>query len=128
MVWKLSRTIIIIIIIIIIRKCTGLETYQIARKGQWSDGQGQYQTVCQKWKKELQTLIQTARICSSDMGLEFDIETCAMLIMRKGKRHMTKRIELSNQKKSEFSEKGNLKILGNTWSGHHQTSRGERKK
>ena len=35
-----------------------------------------------KMKKELETLIQTIRIYSQDTGMEFDIEKCAMLIMK----------------------------------------------
>ena len=37
-------------------------------------------------KKKLETLIQTIRIYSQDIGMKFDIEKCAMLIMRSGKR------------------------------------------
>ena len=57
-----------------------------------------------KNEKELQTLIQTIRIYSQDIGMEFGIEKCATLIIR-GKRQMREGIELPNQEKSERSEK-----------------------
>ena len=49
--------------------------------------------------EELKTLIQTIKIYSQDIGMEFDIENCAMLIMRRGKRKITERIELPNREK-----------------------------
>ena len=42
-----------------------------------------------KNEKEMETLIQVLRIYSQDIGIEFGIETCAMLIMRNGKRQIT---------------------------------------
>ena len=39
--------------------------------------------------KELEPLIQTMRIYSEDIGMEFAIERCAMLVMKSGKLHMT---------------------------------------
>ena len=50
-----------------------------------------------KNEKELETLIQTERIYSQDMGLEFGIEKCTMLVMKSGKRHMTEGVKLPNQ-------------------------------
>ena len=50
-----------------------------------------------KNKKELETLIQTVRVCSHDIGMEFGIEKGAMLVMKSGKRHIMKGIELPNQ-------------------------------
>ena len=38
-----------------------------------------------KNEKELEILIQTIRIYSQDTGMEFGIEKCAKLIMRRGK-------------------------------------------
>ena len=46
-----------------------------------------------KNEKELETLIQTVRIYSQVIGMEFGIEKCAMLVMKSGKRHMTERVE-----------------------------------
>ena len=66
-----------------------------------------------KNERELETLIQTARIYSQDIGMEYGIEKCAMSVMKNGKRHMADGIELPNQEKSEQSEKRELEILGN---------------
>ena len=45
----------------------------------------------------METLIETVRIYSHDIGMEFGIEKCAMLVMKSGKRHMTEGVELLNQ-------------------------------
>ena len=45
---------------------------------------------------ELETLIHAARIYSQDIGMEFSIEKCAMLVMKSGKHHMTDGMELPN--------------------------------
>ena len=52
-----------------------------------------------KNEKELETLIHAVRIYSQDIGMEFGIEKCAMLVMKSGKRHMTDGMELPNQDK-----------------------------
>ena len=52
-----------------------------------------------KSEKELKTLIQSVRIYSNDVGMQFGIEKCAMLIMKSGKRQMTEGTELRNQQK-----------------------------
>ena len=49
-----------------------------------------------KKEKELETLIRVVRIFIPDIGKEFCIEKCAMLIMKSGKRHMTEEMELPN--------------------------------
>ena len=38
-----------------------------------------------KTQKDLESLIQTVRIYSSDMGMEFGLEKCASLVMKRGK-------------------------------------------
>ena len=53
----------------------------------------------QKNGKELETLIHTIRVYSHDIGMEFDIEKCAMLVRKSGKRHMTDGMELPNHDK-----------------------------
>ena len=40
-------------------------------------------------KKNLETLIHAVRIYSQDIGIEFSIEKCAMLVRKTGKRHIT---------------------------------------
>ena len=52
-----------------------------------------------KNEKELETLIHTVRIYSQDIGMEFGIEKCALLVIKSGKRHLTDGIELPNQDK-----------------------------
>ena len=53
----------------------------------------------QKMKKRLETLIHTIRMYSQDIGMEFGIEKCALLVMKSGKQHLTDGIELPNQDK-----------------------------
>ena len=64
-----------------------------------------------KNKKELETLIQAVRINSQDIGMEFGIEKCAMLIMKSRKRNMTERMDLPNQEKILPREKETYKYL-----------------
>ena len=52
-----------------------------------------------KNEKGLETVIHTVRIYSQDIGMEFGIEKCAMLVIKSGKRHRTVGIELPNQDK-----------------------------
>ena len=67
----------------------------------------------QKNEKELETLICAVRIYSQDIGMEFGIEKCAMLVMKSGKRHMTDGIEQPNHDKIKtLGEKETYKYLG----------------
>ena len=50
-----------------------------------------------KYEKELETMMQSIRIYSQLIGMEFRIEKCAMLIMKSGKRETAEGIELLNQ-------------------------------
>ena len=63
-----------------------------------------------KNEKNLEILINTVRIYSQDIGMEFSIEKCTMLVMKSDKRHRNDEIELPNQ---DNSRKRNLQILGN---------------
>ena len=66
-----------------------------------------------KNEKELETLIHAVRICRQDIGMEFDIEKCTMIVMKSGKRHMTDGMELLNQDKIRtLGEKEIYKYLG----------------
>ena len=59
-----------------------------------------------KNEKQLKTLIHAVRIYSQDIGMEFGIEKCTVLIMKSGKWHMTEGMELRNQEKIRtFGEK-----------------------
>ena len=63
--------------------------------------------------KELETLIHTVRIYSQDIGMEFGIEKCAMLVMKSGKRHMTDGMKLPNHEKIRMlGENETYKYLG----------------
>ena len=66
-----------------------------------------------KGEKELETQIQTVRICNQNIRMEFCIEKCAMPVMKSGKRHMTEGIELPNQEKIRMlRENGAYKYMG----------------
>ena len=65
-----------------------------------------------KNEKELETLIRAVRIYSQDIGMEFGIEKCAMLIMKSGKRHLTDGMGLPSQDKIRtLGEKETYKYL-----------------
>ena len=49
-----------------------------------------------KNEKEPETLIHAVTICSQDIGMEFGIEKCAMLVMKSCKRHITDGMEIPN--------------------------------
>ena len=49
-----------------------------------------------KNEKELDTLIQAVRIYSDDRGMEYSIEKCALLMMRRKQPQMTEGIEQQN--------------------------------
>ena len=66
-----------------------------------------------KNEKELETLIHAVRIYSQDIKMEFDIEKCAMLVMKSGKRHMIDRMELPNHERIRtLGENETYKYLG----------------
>ena len=66
-----------------------------------------------KNEKELETQIHTVRIYSQDIGIEFGIEKCALIVMKSGKPHLTDRIELPNQDMIRtFAENETCKYLG----------------
>ena len=54
-----------------------------------------------KNEKELETLMPRVRIYSQEIGMEFCIEKCAMLVMKSGKRQLTDGMELRGQDKSK---------------------------
>ena len=79
-------------------------------------------------ERELETQIQTVKIYTQDVGMEFGIEKCAMIVMKSGKRKNDGRNRTTKSRKNLIIwRKGNLQILGNIGSGHHQTSGNERK-
>ena len=66
-----------------------------------------------KNEKERETLIHAVGIYSQEIGMEFGIEKCSMLVMKSGKRHLTDEMELPNQDKIRtLEEKQTYKYLG----------------
>ena len=66
-----------------------------------------------KNEKELETLIHAVSIHSQDIGMEFGIEKCTMLVMKSDKRHLNDGMELPNQDKIRtLGEKEMYKYLG----------------
>ena len=81
-----------------------------------------------KWKRIGNPDTCNERIQLEHIGIEFGREKYAMLMMKSNKRHMMEEIEIPNQEKSEKNlRKGDLQVLGNIRSGHHQTSGDKRK-
>ena len=102
-----------------------IQTYEIAGKDQSSNIHDDIKLFVKK-EKELETVIQAVRIYSLNMGKEFGIEKCAKQTIKSGKlrNEWNYRIKKKNQ---NAQRKGNLQILGNIESGHHQTRGTERK-
>ena len=66
-----------------------------------------------KNEKELETLIPAVRIYSQDIGMEFGIEKCAMLVLKRGKFRITEGMDLPNQDKVRtLGENETYKYLG----------------
>ena len=66
-----------------------------------------------KNEKGLETFIHAVRIYSQDIGMEFGIEKCAMLVMKSGKRHMTDGMDLPNHDRIRtLEENETYKYLG----------------
>ena len=70
----------------------------------------------------LETLIQTERIYSDNIGMEFVIENEKWATKNDGRNRTTK-----PRKKQNARRKGKLLLLGNIRSGHNQTIGEERK-
>ena len=84
----------------ILRRCTA--GYKLSRSQKKKINHLMYMDdikLFAKNEKELETLIHAVRIYSQDIGIEFAIEKCAMLVMKSGKQHLTDGIELPNQDK-----------------------------
>ena len=80
-----------------------------------------------KHEKELETQIQTIRIYSEDIGMEFNTEKSAMLIMSGRKRQITEGIELTDQEIIKtIGEKEEFQVFTHIGSWHHQTSDDEK--
>ena len=56
----------------------------------------------------MDSLVQTVRVFSEDIGMEFGIEKCAMLVMEKGKFVKSVGIELPDGKVIKLLEEGEI--------------------
>ena len=66
-----------------------------------------------KSEKALDSLIQTVRIFSEDIGMQFGIDKCAMLVRKKGRIVKSDGIQLPNDKVIKTLEEGqSYKYLG----------------
>ena len=63
-------------------------------------------------EKELETLIQTIRIYNQDVGMEFGIEKCAILILKNKQRETMEGIELPNQERIRMLGEKSIKYMG----------------
>ena len=111
--WPLLFIIAMMILNHILRKCTA--GYKLSRSQEKVDHLMYMDGIklFAKNEKELETLIHTVRIYSRDIGMEFGIEKCAMLVMKSGKRHLTDGMELPNKDKIKtIVENETCKYLG----------------
>ena len=83
----------------ILRKCTA--QYKLSRLQEKINHQMYMDDIklFAKNEKELETLKHAVRIYSQDIGMEYGIGKCAMLVMKTGKRHITDGMELPNHNK-----------------------------
>ena len=66
-----------------------------------------------KNEKELETLIHIVIIYSKDIRMKYDIEKCAILVMKSDKQHLTDGMELPKQDNIRtLGEKETYKYLG----------------
>ena len=65
-----------------------------------------------KSEKELETLIQTIKIYSQDIGMEFVIEKCDMLITRSRKRQIVEGKKTTKPRKNQNAQRKRNKYLG----------------
>ena len=71
-----------------------------------------------KNEKELDSLVQTVRVFSNDIGMQFGLDKCAVLIKKRGKIVKSDGIELPNHEKIRSLRK---MIAINTWVYCNQT-------
>ena len=62
--------------------------------------------------KSLESLIQTVHVFSNDIGMEFGVEKCAVLTMKKGKMANSDGIALPNKTMKGLEEGDSYKYLG----------------
>ena len=65
-----------------------------------------------KSEKELNSLIQTVRMFSDDVGMVFGVEKCVVLVLKRGKMVRTEGIELPDEKRMREVSLDGYKYLG----------------
>ena len=65
-----------------------------------------------KSERELDSLIQTVRIFSDDVGMVFGLGKCAVLVLKRGRMVRTEGIELPNGKRMREVNLAGCKYLG----------------
>ena len=65
-----------------------------------------------KSERELDSLIQTVRIFSDDVGMVFGLGKCAVLVLKRGRMVRTEGIELPNGKRMKEINLAGYKYLG----------------
>ena len=63
-------------------------------------------------EKEVDSLVQTVRICSEDLGMEMGISKCAVVTMHKGNRVKATGIQLPNGERLHDPDESGYKYLG----------------
>ena len=74
--------------------------------------------------EKMETLIQTVRKYSQDIGIEFGIDKRAILVMKSGKWHIWRNRTTKSRENQNVPRKSNL---GNFGSGQNQTSENKRR-
>lgn len=63
-------------------------------------------------EREIDSMVETVRLCSSDIGMEFGISKCSVLTMKRGKRALCQGIELPNGDVMSDPDEDGYKYLG----------------
>ena len=65
-----------------------------------------------KSEREVNGLVSTVQILSNDIGMEFGIKKCGVLVLERGKVVSSERIEMPNDERIKGVEKNRYKYLG----------------
>ena len=65
-----------------------------------------------KSEREVNGLVSTVQILSNDIGMEFGIKKCGVLVLERGKVVSSERIEMPNDERIKEVEKNRYKYLG----------------
>ena len=79
-----------------------------------------------KNEREIDSLVKTVQVISKDIGMEFEIKKCGVVIMKRGKLSKTDGIALPNGETIKEIEKSGYKYLGIIGIRQYQGKRNER--